>query len=188
MLYIPKIDNYLKILTDDEVKDLVVKNFGEYFKSTKEKLFSKLNEEQNLRKVVEWLYIFVTTPDEVEKYSEMMQSNCSDTCVHHCNIEIFNHFDLELKRINTKPMVKSKLKELLSELKNFKVQTILILQYKERNDHKIFHLSAKLIASDSDIEEGFKSMHQSIMMKIKSSASKDWIVIETIVKHSIKIF
>ena len=29
MLYIPKIDNYLKILTDDEVMDLVVKNFTE---------------------------------------------------------------------------------------------------------------------------------------------------------------
>ena len=29
MFYIPKIDDYLKILTDDEVKDLVVKNFTE---------------------------------------------------------------------------------------------------------------------------------------------------------------
>ena len=36
MLYIPKIDDYLKILTDDEVKDFVVINFDEYFKSTKE--------------------------------------------------------------------------------------------------------------------------------------------------------
>ena len=35
MLYIPKIYGYLKILTDDEVKDFVYKNFGEYFKSTK---------------------------------------------------------------------------------------------------------------------------------------------------------
>ena len=39
----------LKILTDDEVKDLVVINFGEYFKSTREKLFSKLNEGDNLK-------------------------------------------------------------------------------------------------------------------------------------------
>ena len=51
MLYIPKIDNYLKILTDDEVKDIEAINFSEYFKSTGEKLYSKLNEEQNLRKV-----------------------------------------------------------------------------------------------------------------------------------------
>ena len=35
MLFIPKIDHYLKILTDDEPKDLVARNFGEYFKYTK---------------------------------------------------------------------------------------------------------------------------------------------------------
>ena len=35
MLYIPKIDDYLKILTDDEMKDFVVINFGEYFRSAK---------------------------------------------------------------------------------------------------------------------------------------------------------
>ena len=35
MLYIPNIDNYFKILTDEEVKDFVAINFSEYFKSTK---------------------------------------------------------------------------------------------------------------------------------------------------------
>ena len=45
MLHIPKIDDYLKFLTDDEVKDFVAINFSEYFKSTREKLYSKLNEE-----------------------------------------------------------------------------------------------------------------------------------------------
>ena len=59
-------------------------------------------------------------------------------------------------------MIKNKLKELLSELKKFKVQTILVLDYKKTNDRKIFHSSAKQIASDSDIDEAFKSMHQSI--------------------------
>ena len=46
MLYIPKIGDYLKILTDDELKDFVVINFDEYFKSSKEKLYSKLNGEK----------------------------------------------------------------------------------------------------------------------------------------------
>ena len=59
MLYIPKIDDYLEILTDGEVKDIVFINFSEYFKS--------IREEQNLKKVTESLYIFLTTP-EVEKY------------------------------------------------------------------------------------------------------------------------
>ena len=53
MLFIPKINNYLKMLTDEKVKDFVAINFSEYFKSRREKLYSKLSEEQNLRKVAE---------------------------------------------------------------------------------------------------------------------------------------
>ena len=37
MLHISKIDDYLEILTDEKVKDFVVVNFSEYFKSAKEK-------------------------------------------------------------------------------------------------------------------------------------------------------
>ena len=85
-------------------------------------------------------------------------------------------------------MIKSKLKELLSELKKFKVQTILVLDYKKRNDRKIFHSSTKPIASDSDIDEAFKSMHQNIMAKIKNYACEDWILLDSIIGHSIKIF
>ena len=77
-----------------------------------------------------------------------MQSNSFDKYVHRYNIEILNLSDPELRLINTKPMIKNKLKELLSELKKCKVQTILFLEYKKRSDHKIFHSSAKLIASD----------------------------------------
>ena len=65
MLYIPKIDDYLEIFTDEEVKGFVVKNFNE----TKRK-------EKNLRKVAKSLYIFLTTPNGVE-------SNSSDICDHH---------------------------------------------------------------------------------------------------------
>ena len=35
--------------------------------------------------------------------------------------------------------------------------------YKKKSDCKIFHSSTKLIASGSDINEAFNSMHQSIM-------------------------
>ena len=77
-----------------------------------------------------------------------------------------NIFDPELQLINTKPMIKNKLKELLCVLKKFKVQTILVLEYKKRNNRKIFHSSVKLIDSNSDIDEAFISMHQSIMIKI----------------------
>ena len=67
---------------------------------------------------------------------------------------------------------------MLSELKKFKVPRILVLEYKKRNDYKIFRLSTKLIASDSDIDEAFKSMHQSIIETIKHFVSEDWIVLD----------
>ena len=50
-------------------------------------------------------------------------------------------------------MIKNKLKELLSELKKFKVQTILVLDYKKRNDRKILYSCTKLLASNLDIDE-----------------------------------
>ena len=63
MLYILNYD-YLKILSEDEVKDFVVIHFGQYFKFTKRKLCSKLNEDQNLRKVVEH---FISFPQHLMK-------------------------------------------------------------------------------------------------------------------------
>ena len=73
-------------------------------------------------------------------------------------------------------------------MKKFKVKSILVLDYKKRNYHKIFHSSAKLIASNSDIEETLKSMHQSIMTKIINYASEACVVLDVIIKLSIKIF
>ena len=152
-------------MTDDEVKSFVAINFTGYFKSTRKKLYSNLIEEQNLRKFTEFLSIFITTPDEVEKYVEIMHSNSSDKYVYHYNIEILNPSDPELQLINAKPMIKTKLKELLSELEKFNAQTILVLEYKKRDVRKIFDSSVKLIASDSDIDQAFIFMHQSIMTK-----------------------
>ena len=74
-------------------------------------------------------------------------------------MKVLNFFDPKLQLINATLMTKSKLKELLSELEKFKVQAILVLDYKKRNYSKIFHSSAELIASDSDIDKAFKSMH-----------------------------
>ena len=90
MLYIPKIDDYLEILADEEVEDFVAINFCEYFKS--------IRKEQNLRKVAKSLYVFLTTPDKVEKY---VQSNSSDICEYHHNVGILNYFDSKLQLINT---------------------------------------------------------------------------------------
>ena len=61
------------------------------------------------------------------------------------NIDIVNLFDPDLQLINTKSIIKNKFKEFLSGLKKFKVQTILFLGNKKRNDLKNFHSSAELI-------------------------------------------
>ena len=45
-----------------------------------------------------------------------------------------------------------------------------------------------MITSDSEIDGGFKSMHQICMAKIKNYACKTWIVLDVIIKHSIKVF
>ena len=86
-------------MTDEEVKDFIAINFREYFKT--------IREEKNLRKVSKLLYVFLTTPDEVEKY---MKSSYFDNCVHHYDIEILNLFNPEKQLINTKPVFKNKLK------------------------------------------------------------------------------
>ena len=94
MLYITKIDDYLKFLTEEEVKKFVAISFSEYFKS--------ITEEKNLREVAKSFYIFLTTTDEVEKY---VQSNSSDDCVRHFSIEILSIFYPEVQLINTKPTI-----------------------------------------------------------------------------------
>ena len=98
MLYIPKIDDYLETLTDEEVKDFVSKTFNEI-----------IRKEKDLRKVAQSLYIFLTTP-----------SNSSDNSVHYYNVKILNLSDPELQLNNTKPVIKKKLKELLSDFKKLK--------------------------------------------------------------------
>ena len=68
-----------------------------------------------------------------------MQSNSSANCIHHCNVKFLNLLDPELQLISNKPVIKNKLKGLLSELKKLNVQTVLVLDYKKRNYRKISH-------------------------------------------------
>ena len=93
--------------------------------------------------------------------------------------------DPELQVINTKPVIKNKLKDFLCELKNL-IQTTLVLKNKKIDDRNvIFHLSAKLITDESGIDKVFRPMHQSDMTKIKNYVSKDWIV-KTLLEHVLR--
>ena len=91
MWYILKIGDYLKILTDDKMKCFVVINFGKYFKPTKEKLYSKLSAEKNLRKYAEPLYIFIITPNELKKH---VKTSYSNKFICHYNVKILNLFNI----------------------------------------------------------------------------------------------
>ena len=82
-----------------------------------------------------------------------MQSRSFDNCIHHYNVENLNIFDPDLQLINTKLVIKNKLQASLSEIKKYKAQTVLVLDYKKRNDCKIIYSSNKLIAGK------LKSMH-----------------------------
>ena len=42
-----------------------------------------------------------------------MQSNSSENCILHYNVEILNTFDPKLQLINTEPVIRNKLKGLL---------------------------------------------------------------------------
>ena len=148
-------------MSDEEVKDFVAINFSEYFKSIKE--------EQNLRKVAKSLYIFLTTPDKVEKY---LESNSSDNCIHRYNVEILNTFDPEFQLINSKPMIKNKLKEFLSEFKKFKVWVILV--FKTIRNEMIVKSSIRLLLIQALLKH-LNPCTKASMTKIKNYTSKDWI-------------
>ena len=61
---------------------------------------------QNFRKIDKSLDIFLTTPDEVDKYAKMMQSNTSDNCLHRYDVMILNLFE-------TKSLIKKKVKRIV---------------------------------------------------------------------------
>ena len=58
MFHIPKIVSSVEIMTDDEVKDFVAINFRQFLKSTREILYSKLNEKEILEKLLNCFIYF----------------------------------------------------------------------------------------------------------------------------------
>ena len=84
-----------------------------------------------------------------------MRSSSSVKYIHHYNIDILNISDPEMQLINIKRIVK------WIEKKKFKV-----LDYKKRNNFKIFYSSAILIASKSDI-----MVEIALKQKVKKSCS-----------------
>ena len=98
------------------------------------------------------------------------------------NVEILNSFNPELQLKDTESAIKSKLIELLTQLKGFKfVITVLVFKKIESEDktkHDNFYSSSKadIITNESDIDV-FQSMYTTIIKNIQKSLGKGsgWI-------------
>ena len=97
-----------------------------------------------------------------------------------------NLLDPESQLINTKTIIKNKLKELLVELKKFKVLTILVGEYKKKTFVKSF---VRVLKQFLAIQTLMKHLNPCIkaFWKKKSYDSEDWIALDVILKYNIDI-
>ena len=111
------------------------------------------------------------------------------------NIEIVNSFNPELQLKNTESTIKSKLIELLIQLRGFKFVTTLVLVFKkieskDKGKYDNFYSSSKaeIIINESDIENVFKSIYTTIIENKQKSLGKGsaWII-DSVIDHSISI-
>ena len=96
-----------------------------------------------------------------------------------------NSFNFELELKDTESAIKSKLIEILSQLKRFKFVTTLVLVLKkiesgDKTKYDNFYSSSKVetIINESDIENEFKSIYTAIIVNIQKSLGKGsgWII------------
>ena len=92
------------------------------------------------------------------------------------DIDILNSFNPELQLKDTESAIKSNLIELLTQLKDFKFVTAIVLVFKKietKNKTKYgnFYSSSKtkIIINESDIDDVFQSIYTTIKNKIQKS-------------------
>ena len=111
------------------------------------------------------------------------------------DIDILNSFNPELQLKDTESAIKSKLIELLTQLKDFKFVTAIVLVFKEietksKTKYDNFYSSskAKIIINESDIDDVFQSIYTIIKKKIQKSLEKGlgWII-DSVINHTVRI-
>ena len=111
------------------------------------------------------------------------------------NAEILNSFYSELKIKDTESAIKSKLIDLLTQLKGFKFARISFLVFKmienedETNyDNFYSNSKAKIIINESDIDDLFQSIYTIITKNIQKSLGKGsgWII-DSVIDHMVSI-
>ena len=111
------------------------------------------------------------------------------------NVEILNSFNPELQLKDTESSTKSRLIELLTQLKGFKFVAALVLvlkkiESKDKTKYDNFHSSSKaeIIINESDIDDMFQSIFTTIISNIQKSLGKGsgWII-DSGIDHTISV-
>ena len=111
------------------------------------------------------------------------------------NVEILNSFNPELQLKDTEPAIKSKLIELLTQLKSFKLMKTLFIVFRkierqEKTKYGSFYwsLKAEIIINKSDIDDVFQSIYTKITANIQKSLGKGSIwIIDSLIDHAISV-
>ena len=111
------------------------------------------------------------------------------------NVEILNSFHLELQLKDNESAIKSKLIELLTQLKSIKFVATLVLVFKKiesknKTQYDNFYSSSKvkIIINDSDIDDVFQSVYTAIIKDTQKSLEigSGWII-DSVIDHTISI-
>ena len=111
------------------------------------------------------------------------------------NFKILIFFNRELQLKDTDSAIKSKLIQLLTELKVFKFVTTLVLVFKKiesgdklKYDNFYSNSKVEIIINESDIDHVFQLIYTTIITNIQKSLGKgsDWII-DSVIDHTISI-
>ena len=109
--------------------------------------------------------------------------------------EILNSFNPELQLKDTESSIKSKPIDLLTQVKEFKFMTTLVLVFKKiesddktRYDTFYSDSKAEIIINESDIDDVFESVYTTVISNIQKSFEKvsGWIT-NSVIGHNISI-
>ena len=130
---------------------------------------------------------------ERKKYKNNKREHALKCYVSAYNVAILNFFNPELQLKDIESAIKSKLIELLTQLRGFKFVTVLYLVFKkiESKDNTkcdiLYSTSkAEMIINENEIENSFKSIYITVTAKIQKYLEKcsGWIVV-SFISHTI---
>ena len=110
-------------------------------------------------------------------------------------VKILNSFNYEPQLKDTESAIKSKLIDLLTQLKGFKFVTTLVLVLKKIESDDISkyntfysHSQAEIIINESKIDDVFESIYTTIISNIQKSLGKGlrWII-DSVIEHNINV-